>query len=207
MKIAFIRKKNILARGIMTAVAIFVLAGALTLGTFSSRAEDERLKEARSCSFVIPPEFVPSTQPGLFINKNHPMESSTIQYSYYDNGNDLKMTNREKEAASQSPLKPLDEPELLSKEVYQETLAAAYNSEYGQDVGFNVSSFDKISVDGYPGFKIVSSFKVGDEETVHQTVYMLISRYRVFTVTYQRAEDDDCEDTFLTSAATIHLCN
>jgi hypothetical protein len=34
---------------------------------------------------------------------------------------------------------------------------------------------------------------------------MLISRYRMFTVTYQRAEDDDCEEFFENSAATIHL--
>ena len=134
------------------------------------------------------------------------MESSSIQYSYYDNGKDVPMTNREKEAASQAVIPPTEEPELLTGEVYQETMAAAYNSKYGQDVGFAVSSFDRIIIDGFPGFKIESSYKVGEEETVYQTVYMLVSNYRIFTVTYQRAADDDCIGAFAESAATIHVC-
>ncbi len=84
-------------------------------------------------------------------------------------------------------------------------MAAAYDNEYQQKVGFEVESFEKIKVDGYPGFKIVSSYQSADEEVIHQTVYMLISKYRMFTVTYQRAEDDDCEDAFEESAGTLSI--
>jgi hypothetical protein len=72
-------------------------------------------------------------------------------------------------------------------------------------VGFVVSSFDKITVDGYPGYRIVSSYQAADEEKVHQTVYMLLSKYRTFTISMQRAEDDDCEALFEECASSIHV--
>ena len=192
--------------GILLA-AIFALAAALlTLDAMDVFAQED-LPEAGWCSFVIPPEFVPGPESGLFINKNHPMESSTIRYSVYDNGKDVVLTNRQRQEVSIGIPGNMvtNEPELLTKEVYEETISAAYNSKYGQNVGFAVESFENIKVDGYPGFKIVSSYKAQDEETIHQTVYMLISRYKVFTVTYQRAEDDDCNEQFELSANTIHV--
>ena len=72
-------------------------------------------------------------------------------------------------------------------------------------MGFLVTSFESITVDDFPGFKIVSEYKAGDEEKIHQTVYMIISKYRVFTVTFQRAEDDDCESYFEECATTIRV--
>ena len=171
----------------------------------NSYAEDD-LAQASYCSFVVPPEFNPSGEKGLFINKNHPMESSTIQYSVYYNGLDVVLTNREKKAlAEHNEPKVTDKSTDLTKEIYQETISAAYNSEYGEDVGYSDSSFDKITVDGYPGYKIEASFKATDEETIYQTVYMLLSRYRTFTITFQRAEDDECQDVFAECQSTIHV--
>ena len=201
-----IARKLTVPLGILLA-AIFALAAALlTLDAIDVFAQED-LPEADWCSFVIPPEFVPGPERGLFINRNHPMESSTIRYSVYDNGKDVVLTNRQRQEVSIGIPGNMvtDEPELLTREVYEETVSAAYNSKYGQNVGFAVESFDNIKVDGYPGFKIVSSYKAEDEETIHQTVYMLISKYKVFTVTYQRAEDDDCNEQFELSANTIHV--
>ena len=203
-------KKNILRRtGIFfgTGIAVFmaVIAALMCVDVIDTLAKNE-LKEATSCTFVIPPEFVPGNEKGQVINKNYPMESSSVQYSYYDNGLDVPLTNRQKESVNQDEaLKVAEEAQNLTKEKYQKTISDAYNSAFGHDVGFEVSSFDKITIDGYPGYKIVTSFKVSDDETVHQTVYMLLSRYRTFTVTYQRASDDDCEVYFDESAATIHV--
>ena len=195
-----------IAVGVTLAVAFATVAALLTMNVLEVMAEED-LREADWCSFVIPSEFVPGPERGVFINRNHPMESSTIKYSVYDNGKDVVLTNREKEAeAFNVPRNRVtDEPTLLTKDIYQETISAAYNSKYGQDVGFAVESFDSITVDGFPGFKIRSSYRAKDEETIHQTVYMLISKYKVFTITYQRAEDDDCDEQFENSAATIHV--
>ena len=197
--------KTVFGFGTGMAMLMAVLAAFIYTGVADVMASDQ-LKEASYCSFVIPPEFVPGSEKGQFINKNYPMESSLIRYSYFDNGLDELVTNREKQTKSQEEtVKVTDKTENLTKEIYEETLAEAYNAAYGQNVGYSVSSFDKIRVDGYPGFKIEASYKAGDEVPVHQTVYMLLSKYRTFTVTYQRAEDDECEEHFNESSATIHV--
>ncbi len=192
--------------GIFLAITFSVVAGVIFLSASRVHARDN-LDKASYCSFVIPPDFMPSQEKGLFINQNHPMESSSIKYDFYDNGLDVILTNREKAAIKEAGEETViaDESTSLTKEIYEETMAAAFNSQYGQDVGFAVSSFDKITVDGYPGYKIVSSYQAADEEKVHQTVYMLLSKFRTFTISMQRAEDDDCEALFEECASTIHV--
>lgn len=184
------------------AVALTAFLGA---GRIANAAEDE-LKEASYCSFVIPPQFEPGQEKGLFINTMHPMESSTIRYSVYYNGLDVVLTNKEKQELKDHGGPTIsNESERLTKEMYEQKVSEAYNEQYGEDVGFAVSYFDNITIDGYPGFKIESSYKAGDQETIYQTVFMMLSKYRTFTVTYQRAEDDDCEEAFSASQATIHV--
>ena len=195
--------KKIIFGTIIAAIMMFVVI--FNAKPVCVLAEDD-LKEAHFCSFVIPPEFTPSEEAGLFINKNHPMESSTIRYSVYYNGLDVVLTNREKAALSEhNEPKVTDKSTELTKEIYQETISAAYNSEYGEDVGYSVSSFDKINIDGYPGYRIEADFQASEQERVYQTVYMLLSKYRTFTVTFQRAEDDDCQDVFSECQSTINI--
>ncbi|WP_024865040.1 hypothetical protein [Butyrivibrio sp. FCS014] len=206
MKKSIVTDKLKMITAVALAAAVAMSTALLTTDAVKVRAQED-LPEAGWCSFVIPSEFVPGPESGVFINRNYPMESSTIKYSFYDNGKDVTFTNRQRQEESFNVPgnRITDEPTLLTKEIYEETLSAAFNSKYGQDVGFAVESFDDIEVDGYPGFKIRSSYRAEGEETIHQTVYMLISKYKVFTVTYQRAEDDDCEEQFEKSADTIHV--
>ena len=172
----------------------------------ASGAKADEGDVATYCSFVIPGEFEISEYKGIFVNKSYPMESSTIQYSYYDNGLSEMLTNREKlERKEQDTLPAALRTSELTRDIYEETLSAAYNKEYGEDVGFSVSSFDSITIDGFPGYKIESSFTQSGQETVHQTVYLLLSKYRTFTVTFQRAEDDDVDELFRNCASTIHV--
>ena len=193
-------------RKVLGIVMAFVMIIMTMLCTNSEVLAEDELKEAGFCSFVVPSQFTPSSVKGLFINKEHPMESSTIQYSVYYNKLDVILTNREKAALAEiNEPKVTDKSTDLTKDIYQETISAAYNSEYGEDVGYSVSSFDKINIDGYPGYRIEASFHATDQETVYQTVYMLLSRYRTFTITFQRAEDDDCQDAFSECQSTIHV--
>lgn len=189
-------------------MALFILAlvSVPAGATETGEAKEGPSEVATYCSFVIPGEFEVSEYKGVFVNKSYPMESSTIQYSYYDNGLDEMLTNREKkERKEQNTLPAADLTSELTKSIYEETLSAAYNKEYGEDVGFTVSSFDNITIDGFPGYRIESSFTQSGQETVYQTVYMLLSKYRTFTVTFQRAEDDDCDELFRNCASTIHV--
>ena len=197
------KKKTFLGLGI--ALICITAASLLCLDAIDTYASDN-LPKATTCSFVVPDEFIPGSEIGLFINRNTPMESSTIKYSCYDNGMDRVLTNRQKQELERSGEKQIiDSSENLTKEIYVEEMTTAYTQEYGQDVGFNVSSFDNITIDGYPGYKIVSSYQPAGQETIHQTVYILLSKYRMFTIAYQRAEDDDCQELFETSANTIHI--
>ena len=82
--------------------AYLIAAGAVALTAFlgagrTANAAEEELREASFCSFVIPPQFEPGQEKGLFINTMHPMESSTIRYSVYYNGLDVVLTNKEKQ--------------------------------------------------------------------------------------------------------------
>lgn len=206
MKRKFDLQRFLFGAGVIMAAVFSVAAGAVLLSASRVYARDS-LDTANYCSFVIPPQFVPGQEKGLFIDQNYPMESSSIKYDVYDNGLDVILTNREKAALKEAGTETAiaDESTSLTKEIYEETMAAAYNSQYGQDVGFAVSSFDKITVDGYPGYKIISSYQAADEERVHQTVFMLLSKYRTFTISMQRAEDDDCEALFEECASSIHV--
>ncbi|MBQ8029924.1 MAG: hypothetical protein IJ260_00050 [Butyrivibrio sp.] len=199
-------RKSWSGAGLCLAAALFAVALATFIFAGKAYARDN-LSEASYCSFVIPPEFVPGQEKGLFINRDHPMESSSIKYDLYDNGLDVIHTNREKAAMKEAGTEAViaDESTSLTKDIYQETMAAAYNSQYGQDVGFTVSSFDKITVDGYPGYRIASFYQAADEEKIYQTVYMVLSKYRTFTISMQRAEDDDCEAAFEECASSMHV--
>ena len=196
-----------------TLISLAVMLGMATGSEQSSEAIDkfnismpDQERVASYCTMVIPSVFKPGSENGVFVNKSYPMESSIIRYNVYYNGEDVQLTNREKlEQADNSVTGTISEPEKLTKEIYQETMSEAYNTEYGEDVGFEVSNFENITIDDCPGFKIVSEYKASDDEKIHQTVYMLVSKYRVFTVTFQRAEDDDCESYFEECASTIRV--
>lgn len=191
--------------GLSIALLCLIAASLLCLDALDTYAA-ENAERAVSCSFVVPPDFIPANETGLFINRNAPMESSTIKYSCYDNGMDRVLTNREKLELQKSGEKQIvDSSAELTKKIYEEQMAQAYDQQYGQNVGFSVSSFENISIDGFPGYKIVASYQLAGEEAVHQTVYIVLSKYRMFTIAYQRAEDDDCQELFETSAQTIHV--
>lgn len=191
--------------GIFTAVVLAGVSGMLICDTIHSHAR-ENLQDAKECVFIIPPEYIPGGKTGLFINKDNPMESSSISYNVYYNEKDKVMTNREAaEYIASGKADVVDESLALTKDIYENNMIGAYDKEYGENVNYSVSSFDKISIDGYPGFKIDSSYSPSGGSQIYQTVYMIISKYRTFTITFQRAADDECEQFFEESAATIHI--
>ncbi|SFQ27235.1 hypothetical protein SAMN04487928_12831 [Butyrivibrio proteoclasticus] len=190
---------------LLLAVFLAIISSVGVLDGITVFAKDE-LKEARQCTFVVPSEFTLQAETGIFINKNEPMESSSISYDIYDNGKKVTLTNREKKMNPASIEKAaIDNTSNLTKSEYEKLLSDSYNDAFGSDVDFKVESFENITVDGYPGYHIESSFMVPDQQKAYQTVYMILSKYKTFTITYQRAEDDKCQELFEQSAATIHV--
>lgn len=195
---------NKITKALAMTLAGVVLAGSLwTSDFFYSHAESEELDEATSCTFVIPSEFEPSSQEGVFVHKSAPYESANITYSVLVTGEEVVLTNREKEIAQEESLIE-DASTELTKEIYEEEVAAAYNESYGTDVAYTVTSFDNIEVDGFPGFKIDATYNDGTKD-IYQTVYMIISKYKTFTICYSRASDDYMAEVFEQSAETIHV--
>ena len=198
------KKAKIVAGCLMTFA--LVLVAALSSSKVANAMVEEDLKEAHHCSFVIPSDFVPGEEKDLFLNRNYPMESSMIAYNVLYNGNDIVLTNREKEEHPEAIAEAVvDNTEKLTKDKYLEIMSQSYNKAYGEDVGLSVTSFENVEIDGFPGYKVVSEYQKSGEEKIHQTVVIVLSKYRTFTITYQRAEDDDCEALFEKSIATIHV--
>lgn len=172
----------------------------------SQAASNNELEVATQCSFIIPSDFVPGNESGLFINKNYPMESSSIKYSIYENGKDKVLTNREKKAlAANGSFLSVEDSINLTKDIYQSILAEAYEKAYGMDVGYKVTDFTTKDFDGFPGYKIMAEFNTESNIMVYQTVYIILSKYKTFTISYQMAEDDECREMFDTSASTINV--
>ena len=172
----------------------------------SQAASNNELEVATQCSFIIPSDFVPGNESGLFINKNYPMESSSIKYSIYENGKDKVLTNREKKTlAANGSFLSVEDSINLTKDIYQSILAEAYEKAYGMDVGYKVTDFTTKDFDGFPGYKIMAEFNTESNIMVYQTVYIILSKYKTFTISYQMAEDDECREMFDTSASTINV--
>ena len=191
-------------RKLITAILFMCFVGSLLSSVTVRAAED--LEVATECLFVVPPEFEPGRELGFFEHLNMPMESSSIRYNVYSNGKDKVLTNREKKLAEEAGGKViLDESQNLTKEIFEESLSNAYNEKYGADVGYKVSSFENIKIDGFKGYRIGATFQASGEERVYQTTYIILSKYKTFTITYQRAEDDDCQELFDMSEKTIHI--
>ncbi len=204
----FMRKNAIekikIVAGILIAVIFASLAG-FTAGDVIDVLASDELKTAAQCSFIIPPEFVPGIEPGLFINESYPMESSSIRYGLYSNGKDKTLTNRQKLELQNAPYVTEDMSSELTKDIYQKMMSEAYSKDNKDAVDFRVVSFEERSFDGFPGYRIVSDIESGNEPVIHQTVYIVLSKYKTFVITYQRADDDDCESAFEESAATIRV--
>ncbi len=194
-------------RRFKTAIALLLSVVVVANTNMPVKAESEELEKALGCTFVLPDGYVLSeSEENVFVNSNYPLESGIITYSVVTTGSEDTLTNAERaEAAESTETEAEDASTELTQEFYQETMANALNEEYGTDVGYTISEFDNISIDGYPGYFIASTYQ--GEQTIHQMVYIVLSRYKTFTITYSRAEDDDTVEAFEASAATIHVYN
>ncbi len=194
-------------RRFKTAIALLLSIAVVANINMPVKAESEELDKATGCTFVLPAGYVLSeSEDNVFVNSNYPLESGIITYSVVTTGSEDTLTNAERaEAAESTETEAEDASTELTQEFYQETMSEALNEEYGTDVGYTISEFNNISIDGYPGYFIASTYQ--GEQTIHQMVYIVLSRYKTFTITYSRAEDDDTAEAFEASAATIHVYN
>ncbi|WP_026528104.1 hypothetical protein [Butyrivibrio sp. VCD2006] len=167
----------------------------------------KKLPESLSCSFIVPEGFHASEdEPGVYLNEYYPLESANISYSVSKLPQDRVLTNAQK-AAGESPDAGNVEFKYdeLTGEMYETIQKENYEALYGANIGFTLESFENKDFDGFPGYLIKTSFTPEGSQTIHQISAIVLSKNKVYTIVYSRADDDDFEDVINESISTIHV--
>ena len=89
--------------------------------------------------------------------------------------------------------------------MYESIQKENYEALYGANIGFTMESFENKDFDGFPGYLIKTSFTPEGSQTIHQISAIVLSKNKVYTIVYSRADDDDFEDVINESISTIHV--
>ena len=192
------------AQAIMEPADKIVYSEEELLGASYSQTE---LPEAASFAVRIPSDFVADKVPGRFICKRYPLDSAQITVENITLADDTLYTNEEKRER-------LADGETIQtkRRAYTGLTAAIFesraNAALEEGLSLKVVSFEKTSVrrasDGtaFPGFRIRAEIK-GGKKPIMEEVYIYLSDDRIFTVSYAQASDDEFDDAFAESAASI----
>ena len=123
------------------------------------------------CVVLIPEGFQESEEiPGMYVHERNPLDSSNVYYTVSEGSGEGNVSSE------------------LTEADYRESIEEAYKAS-GQDVQLNIESFEKIDMEGIPGYKVRSNYKV-DEETIEQVAYMILAD-NTYTITYSQMADDE----------------
>ncbi|MDE6962781.1 MAG: hypothetical protein K2P30_04045 [Lachnospiraceae bacterium] len=137
------------------------------------------------CVVMIPEGFEKSDEiPGMYVHERSPLDSSNVYYTVSEGIGDGMVSSS------------------LTEEDYIESIEEAYK-ESGQDVDLQVESFEKIDMEGIPGYKIRSNYNM-DGETIEQVAYMILAD-NTYTVTYSQMAGDELLADFELSDGLIRL--
>ncbi len=201
-----IYKTKISRRIITMALSAIFLLGAFTEHGINASANVKDLNKATRCTFLVPEGFIPSSTPGLWVNEHYPLESANVTYKVTAIPQDRVLTNAEKAKGEKTDTSEVEILyDELTQDMYKEIQEQNYKDIYGDNISFNVESFDSNLLDGFPSYVIKSSFTPENSQTIHQTAYIILSSNKIFTLVYSRADDDYFEETFAESMASIHV--
>ena len=148
--------------------------------------EESTGEKVRYCAVMIPAGYHESEDiQGMYVHERNPLDASNIYFTVSE-GNEEGMVSG-----------------MLTKEAYQETMEKAYQ-EAGMEVALNIDSFEKIDMEGIPGYKIRSSYAVADGEEIEQLAYLILAE-DTYTITYSQMWDDELMADFEISDGEIRL--
>ena len=173
----------------------------------SGTSNMKNLPESLSCTFVVPEDFYPSAEePGAYFNEFYPLESANVTYSISEIPQDKVLTNAQKAAGESADSSDVEfRYDELTSEIYEGIQKENYEALYGTDIGFKVENFENREFDGFPGFLITTSFTPEGSQIIHQISAIVLSKNKIYTIVYSRAEDDDFEADIKDSIETIHV--
>lgn len=141
-------------------------------------------EEVIHCAVMIPVGYYPSEEiPGMYLHEMAPLDSSNVYYSITEGGNGLVS-------------------DTLTGEEYKKELEQAFAKE-GQKISVEIASFEEVTMDGVPAYKIRSAYET-DGNRIQQLTYMILGE-DTYTVTYSQSEDDELMADFEISDGEIRL--
>lgn len=139
----------------------------------------------RCCALLIPAGYVPSEEvEGMYIHERSPLDSSNIYYTVSEGDKEGKLSKQ------------------LTKDAYEQMVENAF-SEEGWEIDLHVEAFEKIDMEGIPGYKIRSSYEIDDSE-IEQLTYLILAE-ETYTITYSQMADDELMADFDISGDEIRL--
>ncbi|GFI18569.1 MAG: hypothetical protein HFI43_03920 [Lachnospiraceae bacterium] len=142
-------------------------------------------EEGSFCAVLIPEGYHESGEvPNMYIHERSPLDSSNIYYSVSEGSGKGRISKG------------------LNKESYRKIMEEAYQSQ-GQNVRINIDTFEEIDMNGFPGYKIRSTFDIGDGE-IEQLAYLILAE-NTYTITYSQMSDDELMVDFEISDGQIRL--
>lgn len=161
--------------------------GYIKMQEFELKTQEEEAagEEVHHCAVLIPAGYQESGEiPGMYIHERSPLDSSNIYYTVSEGDGGNVST-------------------VLTEEIYKETVEEAYQNA-GQEIELQVISFEEIRMDGIPGYKIRSSYKVDGDGEIEQLVYLILAK-DTYTITYSQMSDDELMADFEISDGEICL--
>ena len=149
------------------------------------RETESSREEVSCCAVLIPAGYHESEEiPGMYIHERSPLDSSNIYYTVSEGSGGGNVSQE------------------LTKESYQKLVEEAYQ-ESGQEISVEIESFERIDMEGVPGYKVCSTCKINDD-MMQQLAYMILGK-DTYTITYSQMNDDELMADFEISDGEIRL--
>ena len=118
----------------------------------------------------------------MYVTNRYPIDASTIYYVELEQDISLQ---------------------LMTQDTFTEQMEQQFVDTYGEEIDLQVDSFEKIKIDGYPGFRILCHYSVGDVN-ISQLEYV-INADKSYVITYSQTGEYDRMEEYEASADTIRL--
>ncbi len=137
--------------------------------------------EEADLTCILPEGFREHDVEGLYVHKNYPKDTATIDYLIVDSDEDIME---------------------MTKEEYKEMLEAEFLDRYGDSVEVVINSYEKIRVDGRNGIKVKMEYEFRGTE-YEQLIYLVKNGNENHNLSYTQEKDGGWMDEFEKSGDTI----
>lgn len=137
--------------------------------------------EEADLTCILPDGFNEHDVEGLYVHKNYPKDTATIDYMIVESDEDIME---------------------MTKEEYKKMLDEEFLERYGDNIDVVINSFEKIRVDGRNGLKVKMEFEF--RETIYeQLIYLVKNGNENHNLSFTQEKDGGWMDEFEKSGDSI----